>query len=148
MGLRGIGSFPLSARGSDPDPTPAPETERGFFTVEMLELFAELEHAQQNPRTDPTLQDKSRRLASLLGLLSEWTRSVCHVNDGSSSSDYPPGHLTDLAFQRVRAVREQLLAACAEQADKPKVRRRRKPAAASPAEPAAAPGSPVPPSAA
>jgi hypothetical protein len=90
------------------------KTLRPIFSDEAIELFAELERARGNPRTDPKYQDKSRQLASMLSLTDEWYCSVCHVNDGSSRSGYPAGHLTDIAFWRVREVRKQLLAACAE----------------------------------
>jgi hypothetical protein len=88
----------------------------GRFSDEAIELFLELERARQNPRIDPKFQDKSRQLALMLGLIDEWACSVCHVNDGSSHSGYPPGHLTDLAFWRVFAVRQQLLAIWAQRA--------------------------------
>ena len=91
---------------------------RPIFSDEALGLFLELEQARQNPRTDPKLQDKSRQLARMLGLVDEWFCSVCHVNDGSSQSGYPPGHLTDNAFWRVREVRKQLLAAADAQKEK------------------------------
>ena len=124
MGLRGIGSFPLSRRGTDTN-TPAPETElteRGFFTTEMIELFAELERRPDGHL--PYGRPDSHRLAGLLGLLPQWLKS-CHVNDRSPSSGYPSGHLTDVAFWRTREVREALLAAVAERAGQ-RVRRRRR----------------------
>jgi hypothetical protein len=91
---------------------------RPVFSDEAVELFAELERARQNPRTHPKFQDKSRQLARMLGLIDEWVCAVCHVNDGSSESGYPPGHLTDVAFWRVREVRKQLLAAADAQKEK------------------------------
>jgi hypothetical protein len=96
------------------------KTLRPVFTDEAIELFLELESVRQNPRTHPKFQDKSRRLAGLLGLTDEWTCAVAHVNDGSPESGYPVGHLTDLAHRRVFAVRQQLLAICAERAGKSK----------------------------
>jgi hypothetical protein len=84
---------------------------RAEITPEAIALFLELERAHTNPRTDPNLQDKSRRLAQLLGLLDEWFCAVCDVNDGGPTSGYPEQHLTNLSFLRVREVRKQLLAA-------------------------------------
>jgi hypothetical protein len=89
---------------------------RPVLSDEVIELFAELELAEQNPRVAPELQAQSRELAQMLGLLDEWYCAVCHVNDAGPTSGYPEGHLTNDAFLRVRAVREALLAACAERA--------------------------------
>jgi hypothetical protein len=111
MGLRGIGSHPLSARGSGA--TPLEETERGFFTSEAVELFLEIERTPGGYRPHT---DDSRRLAGLLGLVPQWLKGA-HVNDPSRSSGYPPGHLTDVAFWKVRKVRKALLAAASVPAD-------------------------------
>jgi hypothetical protein len=119
---------------------------RPFFSTEAVELFAELE---RTPGGHLPYTDDSHRLAGMLGLVSEWWMS-CHVNDRSSRSGYPSGHLTDSAFWKVREVRKALLALCAERAGEPKAEaaptpaieraQELKDAAVSPAEPAEAPG--------
>lgn len=80
------------------------------FSDEAIELFLELEH-----RPDNFHSEDARTLASLLGLTAERLK-VCYVNDPSLTSGYPENHLTTIAFQRVREVRKELLAACAERA--------------------------------
>jgi hypothetical protein len=94
----------------------AAKDRRPFFSSEAVELFAELE---RTPGGHRPYTEKSRQLAGLLGLVDAWLKS-CHVNDKSRSSGYPPGHLTDIAFWKVRAVRRQLLAVCAQRAGEPK----------------------------
>jgi hypothetical protein len=89
---------------------------RPVFSTEAVELFAELE---RTPRGHLPYTEGSHRLAHMLGLTDEWWKS-CHVNDRSSRSGYPPGHLTDIAFWKVREVREVLLAVCAQRASEPK----------------------------
>jgi hypothetical protein len=103
------------------------KTLRPVFTAEVLELFLELER-----RPDSYHSEDARRLAVQLGLVGERLKA-CHVNDRSRSSGYPPGHLTDIAFQRVREVRKALLAVCAERAQE----RELEPAAAEHPVPAA-----------
>jgi hypothetical protein len=85
---------------------------RPVFSEEAVELFAELE---RTPGGNRPYTDASRRLARMLGLTDEWWKS-CHVNDRSSRSGYPPRHLTDTAFWKVREVRKALLAICAQRA--------------------------------
>jgi hypothetical protein len=85
-------------------------TQRPVFSVEVLELFLALEH-----RPDAYHTEDSRRLAGLLNLTGERLKA-CHVNDRSRRSGYPAGHLTDLAFRKVREVRKALLAICAHRA--------------------------------
>jgi hypothetical protein len=118
------------------------------FSTEAVELFAELE---RTPGGHLPYTEGSRRLARMLGLTNEWGVS-CHVSDRSSRSGYPPGHLTDTAFWRVREVRKALLAVCAQRADEPKAEAAQtqateraqelEAAAVSPAEPTEAPGEP------
>ena len=88
---------------------------RAEITPEALALFLELERARQNPRTDPKLQDKSRQLARMLGLLDEWVCSVCDVHDRSAGPCHPPGYVAHEAWFKVRRVRLALLAAAEEQ---------------------------------
>jgi hypothetical protein len=85
---------------------------RPVFGTEAVELFAELE---RTPGGHLPYTEGSRRLARMLGLTNEWWVS-CHVNDRSSRSGYPPGHLTDIAFWKVREVRKALLAVCVQRA--------------------------------
>jgi hypothetical protein len=82
---------------------------RPVFSIEAVRLFAELE---RTPGGHMPYTEGSRRLAEMLGLTNEWCSS-CHVNDRSSRSHYPAGHLTDVAFWKVREVRNALLAVCA-----------------------------------
>jgi hypothetical protein len=88
----------------------AAKDRRPFFSVEAIELFAELE---RTPGGHRPYTEKSRQLAGMLGLVDAWLKT-CHVNDRSSRSGYPPGHLTDIAFWKVREVRKALLAICAQ----------------------------------
>ena len=81
-----------------------------MFPPQALELFIEIEATPQHKRGPKVYNDRERELARLLGLTAEWWNgnSVC---DDSDAPCWPP-HLT--AYQnwfRVRAVREQLLAA-------------------------------------
>jgi hypothetical protein len=91
----------------------AAKDRRPVFSPEAVELFLEIERM---PGGNQPYTDASRRLAGMLGLMNEWWAS-CHVNDKSSRSGYSPGHLTDIAFWRVREVREALLAVCAQGAE-------------------------------
>jgi hypothetical protein len=84
----------------------------GRFSLEVLTLFLEIE---RTPGGNRPYTDASRRLARMLGLTNEWWVS-CHVNDRSSRSGYPLGHLTDIAFWKVREVRKALLAVCVQRA--------------------------------
>jgi hypothetical protein len=87
---------------------------REVFDAEVLELFLALER-----RPDSYHSEDARRLARMLGLMDERLK-VCFVNDVSRCSGYPPGHLTDIAFWKVRGVREALLTVCAQREDQPK----------------------------
>ena len=86
----------------------AAKDRRPVFTAEAVALFLEIERTLGGhmPYTEA-----SRRLAELLELSAEWCAS-CHINDRSSRSHYPAGHLTDIAFWKVREVRQALLAVC------------------------------------
>jgi hypothetical protein len=87
------------------------KTRRPAFSAEVLALFLELEHMSERSQT---FRDKSRRLARLLGLQSEWW-GMQHVNDRSDRPCHPPSCVAYTDWHRVRAVRRQLLAAVAEQ---------------------------------
>jgi hypothetical protein len=116
---------------------------RPVFSTEAVELFAELE---RTPRGHLPYTEGSHRLAHMLGLTNEWWKS-CHVSDRSSRSGYPPGHLTDIAFWKVREVRKALLAVCAQRVGEPTIEaaqtqateRAQEPEAVSAAEPAEPP---------
>jgi hypothetical protein len=105
----------------------AAKDRRPVFSTEALELFLELERRPASYHSED-----ARRLAGMLGLIGERLKA-CHVNDRSSRSGYPPGHLTDSAFWKVRKIRKALLAACAERAQE----RELEPAAAEHPVPAA-----------
>jgi hypothetical protein len=84
---------------------------RATFTNEVLTLFAELDATPRRERDSNAFKAKDRELHRLLGLSGQWFCSVASVTDGRplrSSSMTPP---TYLDHQKVRAVREQLLAA-------------------------------------
>jgi hypothetical protein len=119
MGLRGIGSRPLSVRHpglSEQTPVPAaPGHLRPVFSIEAVALFLEIE---RTPGGHMPYTERSRKLAELLHLSNEWCSS-CHVNDRSTRSHYPAGHLTDIAFWKVREVRKALLAAQTQATDVP-----------------------------
>ena len=87
----------------------AAKDRRPVFTTEAVALFLEIE---RTPGGHMPYSEASGRLAEMLGLVNEWCSS-CHVNDRSSRSHYPPGHLTDIAFWKVREVRNALLAVAA-----------------------------------
>jgi hypothetical protein len=87
----------------------AAKDRRPVFTAEVIALFLEIE---RTPGGHMPYTRQSRRLAELLHLTTEWCSS-CHVNDVSTWSHYPAGHLTDIAFWKVREVRNALLAVAA-----------------------------------
>jgi len=124
-----------------------PGFSRPFFSAEAVELFEELE---RTPGGHLPYSEDSHRLARMLGLTAEWWAS-CHVNDRSSRSSYPSGHLTDTAFWKVREVRKALIAIAAERAGESKAAAASAPATeagVSPAGPAEAPEGHLPPPAA
>ena len=87
----------------------ASKARRPVFTAEVIALFLEIE---STPGGHMPYTRQSRRLAELLHLTNEWCSS-CHVNDVSSRSGYAAGHRTDVAFWKVREVRNALLAVAA-----------------------------------
>ena len=108
MGLRGIGSYSLSARPEQPA-----DGDR-LFTREVVELFLELE---RDPKGYLTYSEKSYRLATLLGLENEWWSSN-HVNDRTRVCPWvSPSFVGHAAFHRCRKIREELLAICEERGD-------------------------------
>jgi hypothetical protein len=71
------------------------------FTVEVLELFTELEAmgARQNTLA---FKEGSKRLADLLGLSLELLCSGCHVHDRARAPCHPPGYAANSDWHRVR----------------------------------------------
>jgi hypothetical protein len=92
--------------------TPIERTRHPYpkFTVEVLELFVELEMMGSRQNT-LAFAEGSKRLAALLGLTSEWLCSGCHVHDRSEGPCHPEGYAANSDWHRVRAVRELLLEA-------------------------------------
>jgi hypothetical protein len=84
--------------------------QRPFFSAEAVALFAELERA---PGGDLPFSEESRKLAGLLGLLSQWWTGN-HVNGRRELPIHPPGYVAHADFWRVYEVRQQLLAVCAQ----------------------------------
>jgi hypothetical protein len=78
---------------------------RPAFSAEIIELFVKLEHTS---RRSQAFKNGSKELARLLGLSTEWWM-MQHVNDRAGAP--PPWLAAHAAWQRCRAVREQLLAA-------------------------------------
>ena len=78
---------------------------RPLFSPEVLALFVELERI---PRSSARFKEPSQRLASLLGLTSEWW-SMNHANDHSATPPIPALAAADWAT--CRAVRKALQAA-------------------------------------
>jgi hypothetical protein len=86
---------------------------RPLFSAEALVLFVELERMPRHSRDSQEFKDKSKRLAGLLGLTSEWW-TINHVHDRSRAPRHPPWCVAYTDWHRVRRVREALLAAGAE----------------------------------
>jgi hypothetical protein len=93
------------------------------FAPEAIALFAELE--AYTDQDSQRFREGSKRLASLLGLGSEWLCSCAHVNDRSIESCHPPNHPATADWHRVRNVRLQLLAATNGQHHGPTIHERR-----------------------
>ena len=81
----------------------------------MLALFAEIERM---PQRGQQFKDRSRELARLLGLTSEWWTGNS-VNDRSAEPCHPEGHVAREDWFRCRDVRDALLVAVAKVSDKP-----------------------------
>jgi hypothetical protein len=85
------------------------------FTVEALRLFAELEATPQRQRGSKAFKDREHQLMRLLDLIPEfWT--MCSVLDRSEGPCHPPDYVRNEHWYKVRAIREQLLAAVSEHA--------------------------------
>jgi hypothetical protein len=86
---------------------------RPTFGPEVLALFAELNAVPMRDRKDE-FKARDRELAEMLSIGDEWLFSIASVTDGRplrTSGMTTPAYADHL---RVRAVREQLLAALAE----------------------------------
>jgi len=82
------------------------------FTPEALALFLEIEATPQHKRGAKVYNDMEHRLARLLNLVPEWWGG----NSVSDDADKPPwpDHLQAYKDRhKIRAIREQLLAAVA-----------------------------------
>jgi hypothetical protein len=85
---------------------------RPHFPIQALELFIQLE---RTPQTDKHYKQNCRRLAALLGLLDEFVCSSVHVNDRSTVPGSRPGMPAHDDWVHIKAIRQFLLAAVAEQ---------------------------------
>ena len=87
------------------------------FSAEAVSLFVELE---RTPHSSQKFKEGSRKLAHLLDLVAEfWTGN--HVNNRDRKPCHPPWCIAYNDFFRVRAVREELLAATGERRAGPEV---------------------------
>ena len=83
------------------------------FSAEAISLFIELEHMRRGRRDSREFRDKSKQLANLLGLSSEFWGG-CNVNDTSRAPCHPSWCVAYGDFYVVREVREALLSATRE----------------------------------
>jgi hypothetical protein len=84
---------------------------RPQFSAEVLELFAKLESMVDQDSHE--FKTGSKRLAAMLHLGAEWLCSAVDVNMKDLEPCWPSDHPACDDFRRVRAIREQLLAALA-----------------------------------
>jgi hypothetical protein len=85
---------------------------------EALALFAELNAVPLRSRSGDAFKAKDRRLARMLGLGGQWLCSGASVTDGRRLRSAGMTGPTYADHQRVRAVREALLQAVAEETAK------------------------------
>jgi hypothetical protein len=85
-----------------------PKERRPTFTPEIVALFAELEAVPAHERERPEFVAKSKELAALLDLSSEWW-TTNHVHDRSAEPCWPEHCVAYEDWFKVRAVREALL---------------------------------------
>ena len=83
---------------------------RPSFSAEAVELFVTLERMPPHDRDSAEFRDKSKRLAALLGLTSEWW-TCNHVHDRSRTPCHPPWCVAHGDWHHCRTVRQMLLAA-------------------------------------
>ncbi|HKD40352.1 MAG TPA: hypothetical protein VE909_12405 [Xanthobacteraceae bacterium] len=81
---------------------------RVSFTPEMLALFAELEAVPARERERAKWIGKSKQLAGLLGLTSEWW-TMNDVNDKNATPCVPDGYVAFDDWHTCRRVRLALL---------------------------------------
>jgi hypothetical protein len=87
---------------------------------ETLRLFTELEHAPLQHRKSDDFKQRDRELARRLGLGGEWLCSVASVTNRKRTSYYREGSPQREDWLRVRAVRNQLLAAAGMSTQRPR----------------------------
>jgi hypothetical protein len=85
--------------------TPIHRHRRPTFTTEVVELFLELEQTPPRRRKSEEFIAKSKRLAGLLGLSTEWWAMQCVEGGNNKFRPYKPlaAHDYWLTVQRVRA---------------------------------------------
>jgi hypothetical protein len=96
--------------------TPLNRHRKPLFDDETLRLFVELENTPKRgryPSDDRAWWAKDKELHRRLGLSSEWFCSCCGVTD-RRKAHHSPDSPQAADFERVRAVRETLLAAAVE----------------------------------
>jgi hypothetical protein len=80
-------------------------------TTETVRLFVELDAVPMRDRGSRDFEQRAYELAQRLDLGDEHFCSRCSVLDRESGPCWPEGHVARDAWFRVRAVRNQLLAA-------------------------------------
>jgi hypothetical protein len=96
------------------------KTRRAASDDDVVEIFRRLEATPMRARKSDAYRDGDFRLHRLLNLYSERRCSMCSVLDRSSvSPPWPSEYPAHKDWHRVRAVREQLLQALAEEKTAP-----------------------------
>ena len=89
---------------------PRSRARQAQITPEALALFTELERMPRRDRDSDEFRAKSKYLAALLGLTSEWW-TCNHVHDRSRTPCHPPWCVAHGDWHHCRTVRQMLLAA-------------------------------------
>jgi hypothetical protein len=85
----------------------------GRISLEAVRLFAKLEATPKKLRKSKEFRDGERRLADLLDLTTEWWGGTC-VLDCHRHNPFRPWQASCKYWDKCQAVREQLLAMCAQ----------------------------------
>lgn len=93
--------------------TPISRPHRPSFSLQALELFAELESVPARARHGREFKDREHELARLLHLVTEWWTGN-GVTDKSSRPCHPEGCIARQDWFRCRAIRLVLLQAVKE----------------------------------